>query len=67
KADALGPVRPEHREFNADVVEVNRGLAAAYHEHNGHGHGLALGKSGHGPVPAFAADWAPIAGTGGVF
>jgi SulP family sulfate permease len=30
KADGLQPVRDEHREFNEDVVDVNRGLAAAY-------------------------------------
>jgi MFS superfamily sulfate permease-like transporter/carbonic anhydrase/acetyltransferase-like protein (isoleucine patch superfamily) len=30
KADALKAVGEQHREFNADVVEVNRGLAAAY-------------------------------------
>jgi SulP family sulfate permease len=30
KVDALGPVSHAHTHFNTDVVEVNRGLAAAY-------------------------------------
>ncbi|HVJ92733.1 MAG TPA: SulP family inorganic anion transporter [Labilithrix sp.] len=29
--DALPPVTEAHKEFNEDVVEVNRGLAVAYH------------------------------------
>ncbi|HVH46736.1 MAG TPA: SulP family inorganic anion transporter [Labilithrix sp.] len=29
--DALPPVSEAHKEFNEDVVEVNRGLAVAYH------------------------------------
>ena len=32
KANALVGVGPEQRHFNADVVEVNRGLAVAYRE-----------------------------------
>jgi sulfate permease, SulP family len=31
----LGPATSQHKEFNEDVVEVNRGLAAAYHENGG--------------------------------
>jgi sulfate permease, SulP family len=31
--DALPPVSEMHKEFNEDVVEVNRGLAVAYHRH----------------------------------
>lgn len=30
--DALPPITEAHKDFNEDVVEVNRGLAAAYHE-----------------------------------
>lgn len=30
KADDLPPVTHDHQHFNEDVVEVNRGLAAAY-------------------------------------
>jgi sulfate permease, SulP family len=30
--DRLPPVQHKHLEFNEDVVDVNRGLAAAYHE-----------------------------------
>jgi sulfate permease, SulP family len=37
KADALPPVSEAQTEFNEDVVEVNRGLAAAYQEHHGTG------------------------------
>jgi SulP family sulfate permease len=33
KVDALSPVTEGQREFAEDVVHVNRGLAAAYHEH----------------------------------
>jgi sulfate permease, SulP family len=37
KAEALPKVTAENSHFNADVVEVNRGLAAAYREHAQHG------------------------------
>ncbi|MEA2753681.1 MAG: sulfate permease, SulP family, partial [Myxococcales bacterium] len=30
--DALPPITEAHKHFNEDVVEVNRGLAVAYHE-----------------------------------
>jgi carbonic anhydrase/acetyltransferase-like protein (isoleucine patch superfamily) len=33
KAAALADAGENHAEFNADVVEVNRGLSAAYHSH----------------------------------
>jgi SulP family sulfate permease len=43
KANALPPVEEAHKHFNEDVVEVNRGLAAAYREHAGRvGSPLAL-------------------------
>jgi sulfate permease, SulP family len=35
--DKLPPVSEMHKEFNEDVVEVNRGLAVAYHRHNREG------------------------------
>ena len=31
---ALPPVTETHKHFNDDVVEVNRGLAVAYHAHD---------------------------------
>jgi MFS superfamily sulfate permease-like transporter/carbonic anhydrase/acetyltransferase-like protein (isoleucine patch superfamily) len=34
KAQALGMATEVHHEFNLDVVDVNRGLAAAYREHH---------------------------------
>jgi len=41
KANALAMAGPEQRHFNEDVVEVNRGLAVAYHEHAYRPHGRA--------------------------
>ncbi len=39
KVKDLPPASEAHMHFNDDVVEVNRGLAAAYHHtHNGHTH-----------------------------
>ena len=41
----LRDVSASHAEFNEDVVEVNRGLASAYHEHSrssGRHHGKAV-------------------------
>jgi SulP family sulfate permease len=35
KAERLPPVSAAHREFNEDVVDVNRGLAAAYRTQDG--------------------------------
>lgn len=35
KAERLPPVSAAHREFNEDVVDVNRGLAAAYRTNDG--------------------------------
>lgn len=52
KAQALPPASSAHHHFNDDVVEVNRGLAAAYREH-----------AARGPAPAaparFEDTWAP--------
>lgn len=39
KAERLPPVSEAHREFNEDVVDVNRGLAAAYRAREGAGRG----------------------------
>jgi SulP family sulfate permease len=61
--DALPLVSHAHKEFNEDVVEVNRGLAVAYHQKDGTGR--------HAPPPAeltdetrtariWEADWAPL-------
>lgn len=35
--DVLPPISEAHRHFNDDVVEVNRGLAVAYHRHTREG------------------------------
>jgi SulP family sulfate permease len=45
KVKNLPPVTEAHAHFNEDVVEVNRGLAAAYH----HTHGNGNGKPAAGP------------------
>jgi len=42
KVAALPDVTDSHREFNEDVVDVNRGLAAAYHTHQRAGHGVSV-------------------------
>jgi SulP family sulfate permease len=57
KVARLAPVADAHRHFNADVVEVNRGLAAAYREHTQRG-----GLPG-GPVLRISEQeqWAPPA------
>lgn len=49
KVKDLPPVSEAHGEFNDDVVEVNRGLAAAYHHTHGHQ------PSGHNGSPTQAA------------
>lgn len=49
KVDALPQVTHAHQHFNEDVVEVNRGLAAAYNQTDGDGTGVA------GAVPALAS------------
>jgi SulP family sulfate permease len=58
KVQALPPVSEAQREFNEDVVEVNRGLASAYRESDG---ARALGSfpassraSHERPGPGFA-------------
>jgi SulP family sulfate permease len=48
KANALPPVTEAHRHFNEDVVEVNRGLAAAYHAQNRVSPGDRFGESRRG-------------------
>ncbi len=60
KVKDLPPVTDAHMHFNEDVVEVNRGLAAAYHvTHgtNGSGHAGRSGhvRNGHGHAPATSA------------
>jgi SulP family sulfate permease len=48
KVADLPPSSEAHMHFNEDVVEVNRGLAAAYHHthnENGTGHGNGVGHS----------------------
>lgn len=48
KVAELPDVSDSHAEFNEDVVDVNRGLAAAYHTHQRAGHGVAvLGTHDH--------------------
>ena len=43
--DALPLVSEVHKEFNEDVVEVNRGLAVAYHRHTREGaHALTVAR-----------------------
>jgi sulfate permease, SulP family len=42
KVAALPDASDSHSEFNEDVVDVNRGLAAAYHSHQRAGHGVAV-------------------------
>ncbi len=44
KAERLPPVSEAHREFNEDVVDVNRGLAAAYRAQVGGGKGPARAR-----------------------
>jgi SulP family sulfate permease len=59
KAERLPPVSAAHREFNEDVVDVNRGLAAAYRSHDGEARQTTrplLTASGPEPLPN-RADW----------
>ncbi len=56
---ALPPVTEAHREFNEDVVDVNRGLAVAYHQHQ---RGRGGPPAGAAPAPrrpaaAWEQDW----------
>jgi SulP family sulfate permease len=59
KAERLPPVSEAHREFNEDVVDVNRGLAAAYRAQVGGGKGPARPRldSSTEPSPGRANDW----------
>ncbi|HYO53001.1 SulP family inorganic anion transporter [Archangium sp.] len=52
KAERLPPVSEAHREFNEDVVDVNRGLAAAYRAQVGGGRGPAHARMGSGTEPS---------------
>jgi sulfate permease, SulP family len=55
KADVLPPATDAHRHFNEDVVDVNRGLAAAYRrliEHN-----QLPPKSHLNEIPTFDERW----------
>lgn len=54
KVRALGPVTEGHRHFAEDVVEVNRGLAAAYREHE-----RAPARAAATPQLGRAAGWEP--------
>lgn len=54
KASALPNVTEAHLEFNEDVVEVNRGLAAAYREKH---FPVAKGALGRSPQNASSAIW----------
>ncbi len=56
KAQALPPVTDAHSEFNHDVVEVNRGLAAAYREVRSPTRPVALPARAAG---LFDAGWEP--------
>lgn len=68
KVAALGPVTEAHREFNADVVEVNRGLAAAYREQRLRASGASIAHPPDGGWSrSDAAGWGPPASSGGVF
>lgn len=60
--DALPLVTEVHREFNEDVVEVNRGLAVAYHARDlaSRGPTRADGQEPAGDVPTWEAGWAPL-------
>jgi SulP family sulfate permease len=55
KVRALPPVTEGHRHFAEDVVEVNRGLAAAYREHER----LPARAAGAAPKLGQAAGWEP--------
>lgn len=58
KADALPPATAAHAHFNEDVVDVNRGLAAAYRRLVEHGHPPPrLGSASDEPDP-FDERWA---------
>ena len=62
--DALPLVSDVHKEFNEDVVEVNRGLAVAYHalDREGRAAAVATGKDASRIRPAaWEERWSPAA------
>ena len=68
KADALGAATEAHGELNADVVDVNRGLAAAYREQ--HGRDAPRSRGGAEPTPApstLHSAWGPPPSSGDSF
>ncbi|MBC7658421.1 MAG: hypothetical protein H7249_01805 [Chitinophagaceae bacterium] len=52
KVEQLNYVTDSHMHFNEDVVEVNRGLAAAYNKHNS-----PKASRGQRRIPAIGTDW----------
>lgn len=60
--DALPRVSDAHKEFNEDVVEVNRGLAVAYHAHDGRRAAAdgARVEDGRKVTQVWEPDWAPV-------
>jgi sulfate permease, SulP family len=58
KADALGPATEAHRHFNEDVVDVNRGLAAAYRRLLDAGHPAPKLSSTAGEPSTWDERWA---------
>jgi SulP family sulfate permease len=59
KVAALPLVTEAHREFNEDVVDVNRGLAVAYQQHHRALAGPAVGvaPAARRPAAAWEQDW----------
>ncbi len=57
KADALGEATAAHRHFNEDVVDVNRGLAAAYRRLLDAGHPAPRLTSAAGEPPTWDERW----------
>jgi sulfate permease, SulP family len=64
KVKALPPVSVAQAEFNEDVVEVNRGLAAAYNEQHDD---LRLARNVQRMHPALEAGWEAPAALDGRF
>ena len=60
--DALPHVSDAHKAFNEDVVEVNRGLAVAYHAHDGRRATADGGRleGGRKVTQVWDPDWAPL-------
>lgn len=60
--DMLPPASEAHRHFNEDVVEVNRGLALAYHRHTREGEDIVVAAErranpDHAEVPIWDVRW----------